>query len=614
MSCLDFGGQGYKGHTAHRSVLFIFQDIESREAEGDIAEKTIGIYTVRAEGHGPDGPGGRFADIGVGLEGMLSMLSNAAVMLLPVLMKENHTFLYCVNEVSSAGAPTPTMIRCENSTLTPNMVSIKMDGNFVISPSPDIDASLAFACIFCLFFLFNVLYPKEACHTLHFFERPLNLFLSKPSVPVLRVEKKLHKRSVLHGTARDWWEIARATVTSWEDFQTDFLSAFLSEDYEEELADRVRTRRQGTAEPIRDFAFSYRALCNRWRPAMADHEMVKLIFKNAKPHLTSQLRGRVATVDELARLGHQLEKDLEQQLEYEKRHAGSSQPKTMFKGSSKASDKASVVCWRCNGHHTPASCPQYQSGSQSTPKQARQTSQEQASGSQGGKNTFSTVTTRKKGKNVKKTETPPPTFPKQLVVPITIRSWFGKAIVDTGATFTLIQEDVWKDLKASGEELKPWLSGPLYLANGETEIPLGLVELKLTLQEHVFNLPVAVLTSNALAYPVVLGLDFLFLSGLQVNVTDLQYHFQAKTTAYPFQPSDAVVHGDGGLQSTSSAGQPLTTPPMSSLGLLSSVPPPFVPCPVKLTPADYVHLAVQNCHLREEDKPLLLASFGSGNP
>ncbi|KAL2086441.1 hypothetical protein ACEWY4_017500 [Coilia grayii] len=412
-------------------------------------------------------------------------------------------------------------------------------------------------------------------------------------------------RSVLHGTARDWWEIARATVTSWEDFQTAFLSAFLSEDYEEELADRVRTRRQGAAEPIRDFAFSYRALCKRWRPAMADHEIVKLILKNAKPHLTSQLRGHVATVDELARLGHQLEKDLEQQLEYEKRHAGSSQPKTMYKGSGKASEKASVVCWRCNGHHAPGSCPQYQSGCQSTPKQARQASQTQASGSQGGKNTFSTVTTRKKGKHVKKIETPPPTFPKQLVVPITIRSWFGKAIVDTGATFTLIQEDVWKDLKASGEELKPWLSGPLYLANGETETPLGLVELKLTLQEHIFNLPVAVLTSNALAYPVVLGLDFLFLSGLQVNVTDLQYRFQAETTAYPFQPSDAVVHGDGGLQSTSSAGQPLTTPPMSSLGLLSSVPPPFVPCPVKLTPADYVHLAVQNCHLREEDKPLL---------
>nr|XP_054593128.1 uncharacterized protein LOC129160008 [Nothobranchius furzeri] len=46
-------------------------DIDSREAEADITEKTMGIYTVRAEGHGPDGPGdGRFADVGVVLEGV----------------------------------------------------------------------------------------------------------------------------------------------------------------------------------------------------------------------------------------------------------------------------------------------------------------------------------------------------------------------------------------------------------------------------------------------------------------------------------------------------------------------------------------------------------------
>uniref|UniRef100_A0A1A8H235 Si:dkeyp-101e12.1 n=1 Tax=Nothobranchius korthausae TaxID=1143690 RepID=A0A1A8H235_9TELE len=46
-------------------------DIDSREAEADITDKTMGIYTVRAEGHGPVGPGdGRFADVGVVLEGM----------------------------------------------------------------------------------------------------------------------------------------------------------------------------------------------------------------------------------------------------------------------------------------------------------------------------------------------------------------------------------------------------------------------------------------------------------------------------------------------------------------------------------------------------------------
>lgn len=69
-------------------------------------------------------------------------------------------------------------------------------------------------------------------------------------------------RTVLYGTARDWWEVARSSVTTWNDFETVFLSAFLSEDYEDELAEQVRTRTQGEKESIRDFSFTYRALCS----------------------------------------------------------------------------------------------------------------------------------------------------------------------------------------------------------------------------------------------------------------------------------------------------------------------------------------------------------------
>ena len=60
----------------------MFQDIET-----DIAEKTMGIYTVPAEGHGPDGPGdGFFADVGVVLKGVevlhnLQSVSHACVVL-----------------------------------------------------------------------------------------------------------------------------------------------------------------------------------------------------------------------------------------------------------------------------------------------------------------------------------------------------------------------------------------------------------------------------------------------------------------------------------------------------------------------------------------------------
>ncbi len=54
-------------------------------------------------------------------------------------------------------------------------------------------------------------------------------------------------RSDLYGTAQDWWEVARSSVGTWDEFESAFLSAFLSEDYEDELAERVRTRIQGKA-------------------------------------------------------------------------------------------------------------------------------------------------------------------------------------------------------------------------------------------------------------------------------------------------------------------------------------------------------------------------------
>uniref|UniRef100_A0A3Q1G6E9 Uncharacterized protein n=1 Tax=Acanthochromis polyacanthus TaxID=80966 RepID=A0A3Q1G6E9_9TELE len=76
-------------------------DIESREAEADIAEKTMGIYTVRAEGHGSDdsdGPGdGRFADVGLVLEGVevlhnLQSISHAYVMLYGLIYALNLSY------------------------------------------------------------------------------------------------------------------------------------------------------------------------------------------------------------------------------------------------------------------------------------------------------------------------------------------------------------------------------------------------------------------------------------------------------------------------------------------------------------------------------------------
>lgn len=46
-------------------------------------------------------------------------------------------------------------------------------------------------------------------------------------------------RNVLHGTARDWLNVARLHIHTWSDFQDKFRTAFLSKGNEDELEERV---------------------------------------------------------------------------------------------------------------------------------------------------------------------------------------------------------------------------------------------------------------------------------------------------------------------------------------------------------------------------------------
>lgn len=117
-------------------------------------------------------------------------------------------------------------------------------------------------------------------------------------------------------------------------------------------------------------------------------------------------------------------------------------------------------------------------------------------------------TTKKpqKARNVKKQGPGQCNTPQQLIVPINIGTWNGKAIVDTAtASYTLVHYCVWKALQRPKEDLQPWTSGPLFLAKGETETPLGWAELTIELSHNACSLPVAVLSPKVLAYRVVLG-------------------------------------------------------------------------------------------------------------
>lgn len=58
-------------------------------------------------------------------------------------------------------------------------------------------------------------------------------------------------------------------------------------------------------------------------------------------------------------------------------------------------------------------------------------------------------------------------------MPFTIGTWCGKVIIVKAASYTLMYECLWVEIKGSENNLEPWTESPLYLANGEATIPLG---------------------------------------------------------------------------------------------------------------------------------------------
>lgn len=420
-------------------------------------------------------------------------------------------------------------------------------------------------------------------------------------------------RNVLHGTARDWWDVGRHKIHTWKEFQHQFRAAFLSEDYEDELAERVRNRVQGDGESIRDFAYMYQSLCKRWKPQIEEEEILKMILKNINPQLASQLRSsRVTSVNALVRLGQQLEKDRVNQLQYEqKKNLLGKTPKPATSESAARSlntrenpvrtnqpsqNRPSLVyCWRCKESHAPASCPQWtcnRASSRPSQQQAAKTTHGQDGHSTLGSLTHSGYLGDATFGN---TSSSPlgSLLPCQLRVPLNIGPWKGTAILDTGLSYTLINENVWSGIKRQQDVLKPWTRGPLYLADGEGRQHLGWCEMNLTLQLHPVALPCVILPARSLAFTAVVGLDFIFISGLQFDVSEHRYWFKSnKKQQYQFLRDSA-------------AGLNAVLP--SQLAFFSAVAPvdlvPLPPC------HDLLQTACNNAHLDEFGKNQLLCQL-----
>ncbi|KAL2091743.1 hypothetical protein ACEWY4_011541 [Coilia grayii] len=353
-------------------------------------------------------------------------------------------------------------------------------------------------------------------------------------------------------------------VCKWEDFEAQFVTAFLAEDYQEELEDRVRSRVQGERESIRDFVYNYHALCRKWKPGIGEEEVIQLVLKNLNPQMASQLRGRVSTVGALVRLGQQLEKDKEKFEQRQKPAMKATTKSDSGRQEAPPPKQTTVFCWRCKEvGHPPGSCPKfpYQKGA----KPGKHAQDHQPSVPSSGPQ-FSLVTHADVDNSDLCCCPSEPmhfgrnsfTVPRQLTVPLTIGNWSGIATLDTGASFSLMNERLWKDLRTS-PQLNPWSNGPLFLADGSAKHPLGWMEQTVCVSGHQCDLPCVVLPAQSLAFPLVLGLDFISNSGMQLNVKEQQYWFSST----PQEKFNFLTQPDKGVVST-------------TIALFSAVPPPAV--------------------------------------
>ena len=292
--------------------------------------------------------------------------------------------------------------------------------------------------------------------------------------------------SVFKGPANSWWQAAKGQVHDWVSFKDAFMSAFLPSDYMTEVEERLRSMVQKKEQCLRDFAYDYRALCLKWKRDMPEEEIVRRILSNINPKVAGCLRGTVTTVTQLVKVGSMVEKDFQGTQDYWQRvNAGAGKPgKKEKKESAKTTAELSVV--------------QHQ--------------------------------------GFQKKEH------KLLLVPVTIKGVPVEAVVDTGSSFTLMKESLWKRVMPAGETFLPADRQGFVLADGTAHQALGKKDLgfdwhgvKTTIDTHVMQ-------DRHLVFPVILGLDFLAETGAMLDLAKNRYGLKTGKgyTYYPFLSQEST--------------------------------------------------------------------------
>lgn len=276
--------------------------------------------------------------------------------------------------------------------------------------------------------------------------------------------------AVLKGTAKDWWSAEKKNVGTWKCFKDKFLFAFLNEDFKEVAAQRLINRRQQNKESIRDFAYHYRALCMRNNPKMNETDIVNAILRNCNPRLASLLRSSAKTVDELVRLGTQIEKDWMGAKNHWSLVNSEEQNRKLPAAKSKRENQLMLV-----DHHN---------------------------ASQGYR---------------------------ALQLPVTINHTNIDAIIDTGSTFSIVQRKIWKELSKEKSDQFTTSNQNFILANGQCQKAIGKVRLMCEIKEEKIEVDFFVMEDKDLAVSVILGLDFLKKSKMVLDFNTLHFHLPEVT-------------------------------------------------------------------------------------
>ncbi|RXN33321.1 Transposon Ty3-I Gag-Pol [Labeo rohita] len=296
----------------------------------------------------------------------------------------------------------------------------------------------------------------ETAEVLNFVEQCENFLEIRP-VPSLELIGTL---SPLKGPAQSWWKAEKAKVTDWQSFKKAFMAAFLSDDYLSEVEEKLRTLVQQPRQCLRDFAYDYRALCLKWKPEISEEELVNRILNNINPRVAGCLRGTVNTVEQLVKVGSLVEKD----------------------------------CMGAKDYWQKVST---QGSKEKTKKSAERTNTKNLAG----------VTLAQ-----------PHSVTSLLIVPVRVNGQEVKAVIDTGSSYTLMRENLWKQLKMETSSVIPSTPQRFIMADGTIHQSRDLQKLHYQWHDQECTLDTYILKNTHLAFPLIAGLDFLTATGAVLEV------------------------------------------------------------------------------------------------